>query len=88
MGRDLGSAATVRPRSEWSREISIWNDRNPDQRPAEPEHVEEALLALARWRCCIAAGRPADERERYLERHHYFARRVPDELLLLLTDDE
>jgi hypothetical protein len=68
--------------------VRCWNLVALPEQTVELEHVEECLLSHARWQCAIANGEPPDARDDYLARHQEFAKRVPDALLLILTDDE
>ena len=63
-----------------------WNKERPQFVPWEI--VEECLLAFWRWQASILTLRPVCEVCEHLVRHHEFANKVPDELLLLLSDDD
>jgi len=78
----------VIPQSEWAVSVDVWNWMNPGPRQVEIEHVEECLLAFADWQRAISEGRPGDDITELLSRHHEFARRVPDGLLVVLTEEE
>jgi len=58
---------------------------------AEPfvpfEIVEECLAAFRRWQVAILTYRPPNEVLDHLLRHNEFAGKIPDQLLLLLTED-
>ena len=73
------------PQNEWGVSVDVWNYMRPGVCPVEIEHVEDCLLAFLDWQLCIAEGRPCTD---LLERHHEFARRIPDQLLLILCEED
>jgi hypothetical protein len=78
----------VIPQSEWMVSVEVWNYMNPGSSPVEIEHVEECLLAFTDWQRAIYEGRPGDHITELLCRHHEFARRLPDQLVLVLTEED
>lgn len=66
--------------------VSQWNETHTDYVPWV--RVKACTLAYSDWQEAIAKDRPPGEVTAHLIRHHDFARWIPDELLLLLMDDE
>lgn len=76
------------PRDTWRDIVAGWNTDLPPEKKVAAEYVEECLLSLERWRQGVRDGWEPESLDFWLALHQQFARRIPDELLLLLTDDE
>lgn len=53
----------------------------------EWDAVHECIAAYRRWQAAILTSRPPDEVLDHLLRHNEFAGKIPDQLLLMLTDE-
>ena len=74
------------PLAEAREVVTGWNQTAVPFVPLET--VEECMAAFARWQIAIACHAQPDKTLEYLQAHNEFARRIPDELLLMLFEAE
>jgi hypothetical protein len=73
------------PLSEAKEIVSGWNQTAVPFTPWET--VQECLFAYRRGQIATLAGHPPEVIAGHLLRHNEFARKIPDELLLMLMDE-
>ena len=67
-------------------EVNQWNAHREPFVPME--WAEEAIRSIGCWRMAIAANLPVAIIDHYLQRHNEMCLHIPDELLLLLADED
>ena len=67
--------------------VAHWNELHPNQF-VPWETAAECLTAFERWQSASATQQPAHKTTEHLIRHNEFARRIPDNLMLLLVDED
>lgn len=72
------------PLTEAREIVSGWNATATPYVPWET--VQECLTAFRRWQVAILTGHTPEGITAHLLRHNEFARKIPDQLLLLLTE--
>jgi hypothetical protein len=73
------------PLTEARQFVTGWNATATPYVPWEV--AEECLTAYRRWQVAILTGHAPEAITAHLLRHNEFARKLPDELLLMLMDE-